>query len=159
MKDKDNMIKNLLIVQSVAIVCLAVCLSFSAIKIASYTGEGIESSKVLAQAIKGTEDSDESGDSAVTGMIAHYEKIEDDQYTQVYQTLADGVNEWQTNNYYIQINEGSDDEYHTTLIYNTKGESVINMAYDKEMSEGIFIENCVSRKKNVVPLIRDALEN
>ena len=45
------------------------------------------------------------------------------------------------------------------VIYNTKGQNIMDMAYDKEVHEGDFIENCVSRKKNVVPIIRDVLEN
>ena len=31
--------------------------------------------------------------------------------------------------------------------------------YTKEIKEGEFIENCVSRKKNVVPIVMDALES
>ena len=34
----------------------------------------------------------------------------------------------------------------------------MNQTYDKEINEGDFIENCVSRKKNVIPLIMDAFE-
>lgn len=45
------------------------------------------------------------------------------------------------------------------VLFNTKANEIMNMAYDMECSEGMFIENCVSRKKNVVPLIMDALEN
>ncbi len=45
------------------------------------------------------------------------------------------------------------------IIFNDKGNEVVNQAYDKEMHVGDFIEKCVSRKKNVVPLIMDAFEN
>ena len=45
------------------------------------------------------------------------------------------------------------------VLFNTRANEIMNMAYDMECSEGMFIENCVSRKKNVVPLIMDALEN
>ncbi len=45
------------------------------------------------------------------------------------------------------------------IIYNEKAQDIVDMAYDKEIHEGEFIENCVSRKKNIVPLIRDVLEN
>ncbi len=44
------------------------------------------------------------------------------------------------------------------VLYNTKGANIMEMAYDREMSEGMFIENCVSRKKNVIPVLMDALE-
>ena len=44
------------------------------------------------------------------------------------------------------------------VIYNTKGQDIMNQTYDKEMNEGDFIEKCVSRKKNVIPLIMDAFE-
>ena len=43
-------------------------------------------------------------------------------------------------------------------IYNKKGEEIITQSYDKLLSQGEFIENCVSRKKNVIPLIMDAIE-
>ena len=39
-----------------------------------------------------------------------------------------------------------------------KGEEIITQSYDKVLSQGEFIENCVSRKKNVIPLIMDAIE-
>lgn len=45
------------------------------------------------------------------------------------------------------------------VIYNTKGESLLAMAYDElDVKEGMFIENCLSRKKNVIPVIMDAIE-
>ncbi len=45
------------------------------------------------------------------------------------------------------------------ILFNEKAKSLVELAYGKEMNEGDFIENCVSRKKNVVPLIMDALDN
>ncbi len=46
------------------------------------------------------------------------------------------------------------------VIYNTKGKDIIDIAYQNDdIKEGHFIENCVSRKKNVVPLIMDIFEN
>lgn len=45
------------------------------------------------------------------------------------------------------------------VLYNEKAQDIMNMAYDKECSQGMFIEKCVSRKKNVVPIIMDVLEN
>ena len=44
------------------------------------------------------------------------------------------------------------------IFYNKKGEEIITQSYDKLLSQGEFIENCVSRKKNVIPLIMDAIE-
>ena len=46
------------------------------------------------------------------------------------------------------------------IIYNTKGKSIIDLAYDNEdIEQGHFIPNCVSRKKHVVPLIMDIFDN
>ena len=51
------------------------------------------------------------------------------------------------------INNGS------YVIYNTKGQDIISLAYEKEnIKQGQFIRNCVSRKKHVVPMIMDVLE-
>ena len=46
------------------------------------------------------------------------------------------------------------------IIYNTKGKSIIDLAYDNEdIEQGHFIPNCVSRKKHVVPLIMEIFDN
>ena len=46
------------------------------------------------------------------------------------------------------------------VIYNTKGQEVIEMMYDKnDIVEGYFVSDCVSRKKHVVPLVMDVFEN
>ncbi len=46
------------------------------------------------------------------------------------------------------------------VLFNTKGQSIMDLAYEKEnLEEGHFIENCVSRKKHVVPLIMELFEN
>lgn len=46
------------------------------------------------------------------------------------------------------------------IIYNTKGKDLIELAYGNiQIEQGYFVENCVSRKKNVVPLIMDVFEN
>ena len=51
------------------------------------------------------------------------------------------------------INNGS------YVIYNTKGQDIVSIAYEKEnIKQGQFIRNCVSRKKHVVPMIMDVLE-
>ena len=52
------------------------------------------------------------------------------------------------------INNGS------YVIYNTKGREIVSLAYEKEnIKQGQFIRNCVSRKKHVVPMIMEVLEN
>lgn len=46
------------------------------------------------------------------------------------------------------------------VIFNTKGKQIISLAYGfDDIRQGQFIVNCVSRKKHVVPLIMDVLEN
>lgn len=44
------------------------------------------------------------------------------------------------------------------VLYNRKAQDIINNAYDKEMSEGEYLQDCVSRKKNVVPVIMASFE-
>lgn len=46
------------------------------------------------------------------------------------------------------------------VIFNTKGQEVVDVCYEREnIPEGYFVENCVSRKKHVVPLIMEIFEN
>ena len=45
------------------------------------------------------------------------------------------------------------------VIYNRKGANVIDLAYPGDVYEGYFIEGCVSRKKHIVPVIMEILEN
>ena len=46
------------------------------------------------------------------------------------------------------------------VIFNTKGQEVVDVVYGKEnLPEGYFVDNCVSRKKHVVPLIMEIFEN
>lgn len=46
------------------------------------------------------------------------------------------------------------------VLFNDKGKEIIEIAYEKEnIKQGQFIPNCVSRKKHVVPLIMEVLEN
>ena len=46
------------------------------------------------------------------------------------------------------------------VIFNTKGQEVVDVMYEKEnIPEGYFVENCVSRKKHVVPLVMEVFEN
>ncbi len=44
------------------------------------------------------------------------------------------------------------------VLYNRKAQDIINNAYDKEVSEGEYLQDCVSRKKNVVPVIMASFE-
>lgn len=46
------------------------------------------------------------------------------------------------------------------VIFNKKAQEIMDVAYEqKEVEEGSFIPNCVSRKKHVVPLIMEIFEN
>lgn len=46
------------------------------------------------------------------------------------------------------------------VIFNTKGQEIVDVVYGQEaLPEGYFVENCVSRKKHVVPLIMEVFEN
>ena len=81
-------------------------------------------------------------------------KKEIDEYVKVLDKISE------TNNYdflalYVTdiIKNGS------YIMYNTKAKSKVDIIYGKDMSEGDFIENCVSRKKNVIPLVMDVFEN
>lgn len=44
------------------------------------------------------------------------------------------------------------------IIYNEKAKNYIDIAYQREIKQGEFIENCISRKKHIVPLIMDIFE-
>ena len=44
------------------------------------------------------------------------------------------------------------------VIYNEKASNIMNLAYDMDIEEASFIPNCLSRKKDVVPLIMDIFE-
>ena len=41
------------------------------------------------------------------------------------------------------------------VIYNRKAKDLMDLAYRKEMEEGTYLENVVSRKKHVVPLLME----
>lgn len=43
------------------------------------------------------------------------------------------------------------------VLFNNKGKNIIDLCYGKSIEEGEFIEHCVSRKKNVIPLIMDVI--
>ena len=44
------------------------------------------------------------------------------------------------------------------IIYNTKAQNLMNLAYDADVEQGYFVPNCVSRKKNIVPILMGVLE-
>ena len=44
------------------------------------------------------------------------------------------------------------------VLYNRKAADIMRMAYDEDIEEGSYIQDCVSRKKNVVPLIMSSFE-
>ena len=46
------------------------------------------------------------------------------------------------------------------VLYNTKAQDKVEVIYNElEVREGFFVEGCVSRKKNVIPLVMDIFEN
>ena len=45
------------------------------------------------------------------------------------------------------------------VIFNQKGKNYLDIAYQKDVTEGFFVEGCISRKKHVVPVIMSILEN
>ena len=44
------------------------------------------------------------------------------------------------------------------VLYNRKAKDFMELVYDKEIAEGEYIPDCVSRKKNVVPLIMSSFD-
>lgn len=45
------------------------------------------------------------------------------------------------------------------IIYNTKSKDKVKLIYNDDVYCGYFIENCVSRKKDVIPLVMEIFEN
>lgn len=45
------------------------------------------------------------------------------------------------------------------VIYNRKAQSLMEVAYEKDIKEGQFLEGCVSRKKHIVPIIMSVIES
>ena len=45
------------------------------------------------------------------------------------------------------------------VIYNRRAENIISVAYQKDVAEGEFIKDCISRKKHIVPIIMQVLES
>ncbi len=44
------------------------------------------------------------------------------------------------------------------VLYNRKAKAIFDLAYKKDMQQGDYIENCVARKKQIVPLLMEVLE-
>ena len=44
------------------------------------------------------------------------------------------------------------------VLYNTKAQEIFNLAYHDNFQEGEYLENCVSRKKHVIPVLMEVLE-
>ena len=85
----------------------------------------------------------------------NFDEIESelDEYVKVLDRIAE-VNNFTLAALYVTdiIKDGS------YVIYNTKGKNIIDIAYNKDVPEGFFIEGCISRKKHIVPLIMPILE-
>lgn len=45
------------------------------------------------------------------------------------------------------------------VLFNKKAQEIMDVAYDKNVQEGDFIQGCLSRKKHVVPLIMSIIES
>ena len=76
-----------------------------------------------------------------------------DEYINVLDSVADG-NDYMLVALYVTdiVKNGS------YIIYNRRGNGLVNLAYQKEINEGEFIPGIVSRKKHVVPMIMEVLE-
>ena len=44
------------------------------------------------------------------------------------------------------------------VLYNRRAKDFMELVYDKEIPEGYYLEGCVSRKKNVVPIIMSSFD-
>ena len=45
------------------------------------------------------------------------------------------------------------------VLYNDRGFNIMEIAYHDEVHEGYFVEGCLSRKKHIVPILMEILEN
>lgn len=77
-----------------------------------------------------------------------------DEYIKVIDNVADANNYALVALYVTDIIKNG-----SYVIYNTKGSGIMDLAYQKNVDEGYFVEGCVSRKKHVVPLIMGVLDN
>lgn len=77
-----------------------------------------------------------------------------DEYIKVIDNVADANNYALVALYVTDIIKNG-----SYVIYNAKGSGIMDLAYQKNVDEGYFVEGCVSRKKHVVPLIMGVLDN
>ncbi len=77
-----------------------------------------------------------------------------DSYVDVLDKVAEGNNYTLVALYVTDIIKNG-----SYVIYNRKAKNIMDLAYDKDMHEGEFIEGCVSRKKHVVPIIMQIIES
>ena len=82
-------------------------------------------------------------------------KSEIDDYVNILDKISE-VNNFDFLALYVTdiINNGS------FIIYNTKGRDKVKLMYNtNDVNEGMFIKGCISRKKNIIPLIMNIYEN
>lgn len=86
----------------------------------------------------------------------NFEEIEKDldEYINVLNKVAEGNNYMLVTLYFTDvIHNGS------YVLFNSKGKNLMNLIYQKDIKEGEFIEDCVSRKKHIVPNIIQVIES
>ena len=86
----------------------------------------------------------------------NFEEIEKelDEYINILDNTAEGNNYTLVALYVTDIIKNG-----SYVIYNRKAQNIMDLAYNEEIHEGEFIEGCVSRKKHVVPIIMQIVEN
>lgn len=80
-------------------------------------------------------------------------KKEIEEYIKVLDNVAEGNNYTLVALYITDIIKNG-----SYVIYNKKAKNIMNLIYQKETEEGEFLEECVSRKKHIVPLVMQVLE-
>ena len=77
-----------------------------------------------------------------------------DEYVNILDKVADGNNYTLVALYVTDIIKNG-----SYVIYNRRAQKIMDLAYQKEIKEGQFIEGCISRKKHVVPIIMQIIES
>ena len=85
----------------------------------------------------------------------NFEEIEKDidEYVKVLDTVAERSNHSLVALYVTDVMKNG-----SYVLYNTKAQNLMDLAYNKSINEGYFIPKCISRKKNIVPVIMGVLE-
>ena len=85
----------------------------------------------------------------------NFEEIEKDiyDYIKVLDTLAEHNNYSLVALYVTDVMKNG-----SYVIYNTKAQKLMEIAYNSDIKQGYFINKCISRKKNIVPIIMGVLE-